>query len=328
MSPESARVEFTYRAVVALTLAAALFLAWKLGSVLMLVFGGVVIAVVIRLAADALARRLPIAARWGGLLVVLAIIAILGVTGYFFGNEIASQFGQLRSRLPGGLQRLREWFDGGGGAGAGAAGQLSLSNVMNVAGTTVTFATDLILVVLVAVYLSFNPGLYVRGALALVPAGRRDKAELALSAAGIALRGWLKGQLVSMATVGVLTGLGLWLIGVPLAFALGLIAAVLEFVPIIGPFLAAVPGILLALSQSTTTALYAALVYLVVQQLESNVITPIAQRWAVRLPPALVMVAIVGFGVLFGLPGLLFGAPLTVVIMAIVKRLYLKEPVI
>lgn len=319
--------EFTYRAAIALGLAALLFLVWQLGSILMLTFGGVVIAVVIRLAADPLAHLLKLKERWASVIVLVVIFGLLTVAFYFFGNKVVSQFGELRERLPQGLSQVAAWFQSADGEAFGLDKFLSPSRLVDAATSTYSFLVDIILVVLVAVYLSFDPSLYRRGILVLVPPNRRDAANDALHSAGEALRGWLRGQLVSMATVGVLTGVGLWLAGVPLALSLGLIAGFLEFIPILGPFLAAIPGILLALTVSPATALHAALVYFAVQQLETNVITPLAQRWAVSLPPALGLVGLVILGSLFGLAGLLFAAPLTVVLMTLVQRFYMsKQP--
>lgn len=320
------RREYTWRVIVALSLAAAFFVVWRIGSVLMLIFGGAVIAVVIRLAADPVARVLKVKERWASVLVLLAAIGVFTTVFYFFGNAIVEQFGQLRERLPEGLDRVYRFINGGAALQGQVSEFLSFSQVISALGTTYGFLVDMVLVLLIAVYLAFNPSSYRRGLLALVPATKRELAEASLTTAGKALKGWLRGQLVAMATVGLLTGLGLWLIGVPLALVLGLIAGVLEFIPIVGPFMAAVPGILLAFTHDPMMALYAALVYIAVQQLETNLITPIAQRWAVSLPPALGLVGLMALGGLFGLPGLLFAAPLTVVLMTLVEHLYLDRP--
>jgi predicted PurR-regulated permease PerM len=332
MESPLSRSEFAWRIGLAFAIAAGLFIAWKLASVLLLVFGGILLAVVVRLAAGALARLLPIPERWAAVIVIIAAIVVLAAASYFFGKEVASQLSQLRQALPQALSRAEQWLNQMGLSGqslvpSGKSGQnSSLSGILSTASATFTFLTDLLVVLFVAAYLSVNPGLYVRGAIALLPARRQPTARTAFESAGRALRGWLLGQLVSMLSVGLLTGLALWLVGVPLPLALGLLAGLLEFVPIVGPFAAAVPGILLGFMVSPTMALYAAGVYLVVQQLESNLITPLAQKWAVRLPPALGIIAIVAFGILFGLPGLLFATPLTVVIMVLVERLYLQQP--
>jgi predicted PurR-regulated permease PerM len=118
--------------------------------------------------------------------------------------------------------------------------------------------------------------------------------------------------------------LGLWLVGVPSPIALGVIAGLLDFVPFFGPIVAAIPGVLLGFQDSPQTALYAALVYLAVQQLEGNVLQPLAQRWAVHIPPASSLLAVVAFGLLFGIVGILFAVPLAVVTMVLVRKLYVE----
>src|SRR5690606_10560938 len=168
----------------------------------------------------------------------------------------------------------------------------------------------MLLIAFLALYLALEPRRYMEGALRLVPLSGRDNARNAMCAAGAALRTWLLGQGIAMLAVGVAAGIGLASAGVPLALALGIVAGIADFVPIIGPILAAVPGILIGFSVSPETALYATLVCLVVQQLEGNIVMPIAQRWAVALPPAIALVSVVAFGLLFGVLGVLFATPL------------------
>ena len=129
-----------------------------------------------------------------------------------------------------------------------------------------------------------------------------------------------------MATVGVLTALGLWLVGVPMAIPLGILSGILDFVPIVGPLVAAIPGILIAFSQGPQVAVYAALVYFAVQFLEGHLVIPLAQKWAVSLPPVLGLLSIVAFGLVFGFIGVLFAMPLTVVAVVLVKRLWVDNP--
>jgi predicted PurR-regulated permease PerM len=128
-----------------------------------------------------------------------------------------------------------------------------------------------------------------------------------------------------MLFVGVVTSIGLLLAGVPLAIPLGILSGVLDFVPVIGPFVAAIPGVLIAFAEGPQVALYAVLVYIAVQFIEGHFVIPLAQKWAVSMPPALALVAIVAFGVAFGLPGVLFALPLTVVAMVLVQKLYVER---
>jgi predicted PurR-regulated permease PerM len=140
-----------------------------------------------------------------------------------------------------------------------------------------------------------------------------------------ALHLWLKAQLISMTVVATLVYLGLWLLGVPSALALALIAFVLEFIPFAGPVLAALPAILVALLQSPELALWVIGLYVVVQQIEGNVVYPLVQQWAVHIPAVVLLFSLIAFATLFGIIGVIFAAPLAVVTYVLVKRLYVVE---
>lgn len=323
---------FTRYVLIVAAVAVALLAAWQIAKVLLLVFGAVLFAVAIRAGGDAFARYLPFSARWGSMLTVVLVVAGLAALTAVVGDEISRQFAELRAQLPAAIARgqdvLRDSELGRNAFGAlrSALGEgLSVQHALSAASTTFGVLSDVVIVLLLALYLSFGPREYINGTVALAPERYQGDVRLALHDSGHALRRWLLGQLVSMTTVGVLTGLGLWLVGVPNAAVLGLVAGLLEFVPIIGPIVAAVPGVLFALAAGPQTALYAALVYFGVQQLEGALIMPLAQKWAVHLPPALALVTVVLFGVLFGIPGVLFATPLTVVIMVLVRRFYLDR---
>ncbi|UJB15414.1 AI-2E family transporter [Xanthomonas translucens] len=145
-----------------------------------------------------------------------------------------------------------------------------------------------------------------------------DVADEALSASGQVWRAWLGGQFLAMLVIGSLTGLGLWLLGVPVALGIGLLTALLDFIPIVGPIVAAVPAVLLGFTVSPQVALGALLVFVVLQQLEGHVLQPLIQARAVDLPPALLLFSLFGIGVLFGPMGVVLAAPLTVVLYVLV----------
>ena len=128
-----------------------------------------------------------------------------------------------------------------------------------------------------------------------------------------------------MVAVGFLTWLGLALIGVPSALTLALLAGLLEFVPYVGPIVSAVPAVLLAFAASPEMAFWTALLFFGVQQFEGYVLEPLVQQHAVDLPPALLLFALVAGGLVFGLIGVLFAEPLTVMLFVMVKRLYVRE---
>ncbi len=135
--------------------------------------------------------------------------------------------------------------------------------------------------------------------------------------------GWL-GQLVAMAAVGIATGVGLYLLGVPSALALGVLAGLLEFVPFVGPLLAFVAAFAIALSEGLTLAVLVVLLFAGIQQMEGNILVPLVQQRAVDLPAALSLFGLVAFGVLFGPLGILLGVPLTVVALVAAKHLYVR----
>ncbi len=327
--------EFVRRTLIVFAIAVALLALWFLSGFLVMVFGGLVLAVIIRAGGEVIARYLPsIQPRWGAMLFVLLSLAVLAALSVFTGDEIAEQFAELRERLPEAITTVRTWLESNefgrffleAAVGAKEEG-VSAGEAMKTATATVGAVSHAVIVFLIALYLAFGPSPYINGVVALVPTSLQADARAAFEVSGQALRGWLLGQGVAMLAVGVLTYIGLSIAGVPLAFILGIIAGLFEFIPILGPFLAAIPGLLLAFSVGPTTALYALIVYLSVQQLESIAINPLAQKWSVDLPPALCLFAIVVFGLLFGIPGMLFATPLTVVLVALVKRFHTDRPV-
>jgi predicted PurR-regulated permease PerM len=184
---------------------------------------------------------------------------------------------------------------------------------------------DLLIVLFGGVNLAVNPRLYRDGVVMLLPGFAREKTARAFDAAGKALKLWLLGQLFAMVVTGVLTGLALWLIGLPAAAGLGLIAGVLEFIPLVGPFLGAVPGLLTAASIDASALVWTIVAFLAIQQIESNVIQPIITRKAVEIPPALLLFAVIASGAVFGFLGVILAVPLTVVIYVLVKALYVRE---
>jgi predicted PurR-regulated permease PerM len=140
-----------------------------------------------------------------------------------------------------------------------------------------------------------------------------------------ALRLWLRGQLAAMIIIGVMTGTGLWLLGIDSWLVLGILAGFFEFIPFAGPILSAIPAILIALVQSPELALWTTFMYIFVQHSEAYLIQPLVQQYAVDVPPVVLLFALLAFAVLFGIVGILFAAPLTVVTYVMVKRLYVRE---
>jgi predicted PurR-regulated permease PerM len=167
--------------------------------------------------------------------------------------------------------------------------------------------------------------MYVRGTIRLVPPDYRLRAGEILGALGYTLKWWLIGQGVTMLVVAVATWLGLWALGVPLAFVLGVIAGLFNFIPNFGPLFSAVPATLLALTVSPERAIAVIILFIVLQNLEGNVLTPLIQRKAVDLPPALGIIAQILLGILVGPVGLILAWPLCAAVVLAVKMLYVED---
>jgi predicted PurR-regulated permease PerM len=238
----------------------------------------------------------------------------------------------MREQLPAAVERFQGWLEGSqlgrmavDLAKKSSGDGLPLGNAGLAVGALLGGVGNLLLILFVGIYLAADPRLYRDGALRLLPPTRRPQVGRALNDAGTALKKWLVAQIIVMAAVGLMTGIGLALLGVPLSLSLGLLAGVLEFVPVVGPIVSAVPGVLLGFSQGPETAFYVLLLYIAVQQVESNLLTPLIQRWAVELPPVIALLSIVACGLLFGVLGVIFATPVAVVVMAMVQHLYVED---
>lgn len=306
--------------------------ATKLIGLLVLAFGAIVVGVLLAGFASWIEGHSPLSGNYALAAAIVLILTILSVVGFVFGQQINQQFSSLAKSLPAILEGLKQNIESlpGGEQLTGSLQELSLGGdilaQMSRAVRSIAAAiTDLLLLLFGSIFIAANPGLYRRGLLKLIPPSHRSVADDALANTGQALRKWMLGQLVSMTVIGLLTGLGLWLLGIPSAAALGLIAGASEIVPFAGPVLAAVPILLVALAEGPQTALLALALILVVQQIEGNLIMPYVQKMAVSLPPALTVFGVVAGGLLFGPIGVLFAAPLLVVAFVMVKRLYVIE---
>ena len=317
---------FARQALIVLAVVALAYLAWRVAYALLLAFGGILVALFLRGVADALARRTRLGMRVSLAVVGLVLLAGVALGALALGPQIAERFDELGRTLAQGAGEARAYLrkTQWGQALLEQQGDL-LGAASRVLITAVDAVLALVLVVVAGIYLAVSPRLYAEGVVDLLPEQHRARGRDLLTSTGRALWRWVLGQFVTMAVVGMLTAAGLHLAGVPLAVPLGIVAGLLEFIPFLGPFLAAVPIVLVALTVGTQTALYAALVLLVVQQLESNLLTPLVQRRAVALPPVLILVGTIALTLLFGALGAVFAAPLLVVVMVWTKMLYMKE---
>lgn len=307
--------------------------AFQLALVFIIAFGGVIVAVMLNNMTEPLQRnlKLPHHPALALTTVGLTLIAI----GFFtaFGTQAAVQFNQLVAQLPQAWADTRFWLDSGPVGRwilslvdrASTEAATTLLSALPLAGGVFGWIANFLLIIVIGIYLAADGDSYVDGTLRLLPPSRRKRTREIMDVAAANLRKWLIAMTLDMLFLGTVTGVGLWLVGAPFPFPLGVLSGLSVFVPYIGPIVAIVPGLLLALSVSPELALYAGIVYVIGQQLEGNVSLPLLQVWTVHMPPALSLLAILAFGLLFGFWGVLLATPLAVVIMTIVRMAYIED---
>ena len=308
-------------------------LIWQVPDALLLAFAGVLLAVFLRGGGDLLFKRFGLSGTARVLLFTLLLVLLGAAFALMAAPQLAEQASQLWQQVPRvveqGEQRLSQYSWGQQLLEQAKPENLQLPSggrsVFTVLGGTFGALGNFVLLIFLGLYFAVDPQLYRRGIEVLFPPSLRPKARATCEAAAETLRGWLGAQLVSMTVVGVLTTLGLWALGIPLAPLLGVIAALLTFIPNIGPVTAAVPAVLLGLESGMSGALSVAALYLAVQTVESYLVTPYVQKRSVDLPPALTIMAQVALGTLFGIAGLALATPLAALGMTLVNRLYVDD---
>ncbi len=346
-----ARVSLTDRGLLRAVLAGfALLLAWRfaaaVATVVLLLAAALLLSVALSAPVEALHRRkVPRPAAVAG--IVALVLAVLGVAGYLLLPVLVQEAALLASSLPDALQQLveraRELANrlgikiGGGSGGispqtlASAArrvigGLASLfGGLLGLFGGLASLFTALLVFLFVPLYLTAMPGPVVGWLVRLVPPDGRSTARSILSDSRDSLLGWLKGRLFSMVVVGVLAAVALYLIGVPGALFLGLFSGLVAFVPIIGSVVGAVPPLLLAFAGNPWGVLWVLLAYVAIQQVESNLLTPLVMRKAISLHPVVVVASVTVAGAAFGALGALLAVPAVVVGDILIRRLWFER---
>lgn len=328
------RVIFIYGIGAFLLLVAVLL--WHASNVVLLVFSSLLIAVLLNDATKVLQSRLHLGRGLALGIVLAVVVALLALGGWLLAPRVVTQVNQLITELPASLQRMWNYLEGHSVLREAvrmlpAPEQMvkNTSAVMARAGSIFSGLLgtlgNVVFILFVAIYLAAQPGIYTRGLIKLLPPSKRPRGMVVVTEQGKTLSLWLRGKLLSMTVVGVVTGIGLTLLDVPLALALGVVAGLLDFIPYIGPILAAVPALLIAFSQEPSLALYVVIVFAGIQVLEAYLLAPLIDRKMVSLPPALTITMQVLMGVAFGLAGVALATPLTALIAVTIAMLYVED---
>lgn len=307
-------------------------------DVILLIFAATLLAIFLRGLAEIIGRFIRLSEGWLVLIVSILLVAILAGAITFLAPDVADQVRDLRVQLPQSASNAANYISQFGWGRTildqlpsveDVRQKIDLSSLLSGVGgffsSTVGAVGNFFIVILLAIYLASEPRFYVRGLIKLFPKRRRHRATQVIGAVGETLRWWLIGKVASMIFIGLLTWVGLSIIGVPLALTLGLIAGLLSFIPNFGPIISALPALLLAFVASPITAVYVLGLYVGVQLVESNIVTPLIERETVELPPALTIVFQLALAVMVGGLGLVLATPLLAVIMVLVQMVYIQD---
>lgn len=310
---------------------------WFAAEALLLIFACILFAILLHALSRALQRRLRLRSHLAALAIVTCLMAAtLGLGGWLMAPQLSEQASHLAQVVPTSLDQVRaalgryprlkallaelpsnQRIASQMAALAPNAG-LFFSGVLGALGNT-------LIILFAGVYFAARPHLYINGMVRLVPIARRPRARAVLDELGNTLAKWLMGKALSMLTAGILTAVGLSLLGIPLALILGIIAGLLDFIPYLGPLMAGVPALLIAFSASPEQALYVALLFGGIQVVQGYLMEPLIDQRTVALPPALTIAMQVLFGAVFGLAGVALATPLTAALMVLVTMLYVQD---
>lgn len=328
---------FTQRCILVISLViAVLLIAFGIDFFFML-FASVVSAVLLISIAVKIKSWLKIKYGLALTISVLLIVIITAGTGFLIYPSLNEQAAQMQEDIPQSINRLREHLS------QTSWGKDLLKNIKDpdsivkgnkkdivnsataIFSATISSVANIFVVLVIALFFAADPHLYKKGFLYLIPDRAVRKADELIHKCYETLANWLKGKFLSMGVVGVLTYIGLIVLDFPIPLVLSLIAMVLTFIPNIGPIIAMVPAMLIGLVKGPEQALYAAVLYMIVQTLESYLITPYINKKAVDLPPALTLAWQVFLGIFLGGLGLFMATPLLAIIFVLVNDLYVKD---
>lgn len=339
--PAARETGFLHRVVLVDGMAALFLLSlaglWFAADALLLIFACILFAILLHALSCALLRRLHLHSYTVALAVVArSMAATLGIGGWLMAPQISEQASHLAQVVPTSLDQLRaaleryprlkslmaelpsnEQLARQLAAMTPNAG-LFFSGVLGALGNA-------LIIIFAGVYFAARPGLYIAGMIRLVPIPRRPRAREVLDELGATLAKWLMGKSLSMLAAGIMTAVGLSLLGIPLALILGIIAGLMDFIPYLGPLMAGVPALLIAFSASPEQALYVALLFGAIQLVQGYLLEPLIDQRTVSLPPALTIAMQVLFGAIFGLAGVALATPLTAALLVLVTMLYVQD---
>ncbi|WP_193196026.1 AI-2E family transporter [Nostoc sp. MG11] len=318
-----------------------LYILWQIREVLLLMFAAVVLATTL----NRLAKRFQRSGMTRGFAVLLSVaIFFAGVAGFFWliVPPFAQQFQELTYRVPQGFERFNNWLDA---LRTRIPNQLvpyipdinsliqqaqpiinrALGNSFAFVSGSLEVLLKVLLVLVLTGMILADPIAYRKVFVRLFPSFYRRRVEGILNQCEVSLEGWITGAFIAMSVVALMSVVGLSVLGVKAALALGILAGFLNLIPNLGPTLSVVPAMAIALLDSPWKVVAVLILYLIIQQVESNFITPIVMAHQVSLLPAVTLIAQLFFVTFFGFLGLFLALPLTVVAKIWMQEVLIKD---
>lgn len=322
---------------IALLMLSAFALLFFHASFFLLVFAGIFFSVLLNYASNWIVRKTNMRYGLALFLILLIMVGLLYLMIMLIGPSMAQQVREISETLPRSLKNLRERimetpmgqhiFDElpeDIGALLEGKGQV-MSRIIGSFSTTIGAIANFFIIIVTGIFLASSPGTYTKGFVRLFPLHFRPRLKEVMQKTQHILSLWMMAKLISMLVVGVFTAIGLQILGMPMAYALALIAALFSFIPNIGPYLALAPAVLIALMQGGNMFIYVLILYFGIQIVESYLITPMIEKKMVRLPPALTLFWMVLLGLLTGILGLIMATPILAALIVIIEELYVKD---
>ncbi len=300
-------------------------------NILLMALAGVLIAVYFHGLAELISAKTKIDRKLALFISIGGSIILLAALSWFVGSKVQRQVAELSNTLPETIKLARVKI-ANTPVGAKVIEYTSGNNSQKLVDTATTFFStsfgiigDLYIILFLGIFFTADPSLYKNGILFLFPTQKKSTGRIILKKIETALKGWLKSIIVSIVLITILVAVGLSMTGLPGTTVLGLITGMLEIIPNFGPVIAMIPGVLLAFTISTKTAVIVALIYIACQTIVGSIVLPLLQKKMINIPPALTLLIQLVMGTLSGLMGIVLAVPLLAILIIVVEELYVKK---
>lgn len=346
-SNENSTHSFIKKVVISVAVAATitllvLFVGYAV-DIILLVFLGFLLGIIFRSMRDIIGDNVGIPKTPSLAIVVIFFLGLFVGSGYLLAPRVYQQAEMMYDQAPEEWNRIKQqlWqYDWGKEIArenpnpkdfleneqdtAGEDNDMT-RGILNLFSVTAGAVASTVLVIVIAIYIAAEPEVYTSGFLRLFPIDKRLLVTNILDETALTIQWWLVGQLVSMLILGVITTVGLWLLGMPYFLILGIFTALMTFIPNLGPILAGIPTLLVALTQSPAMVLYVGIFYIIIQSIEGYFITPMIHREAINVPPVLIITIQFLLYYLIGFIGVFVAMPLVACLMILIQRVYVEE---